>query len=452
MTLKPAPAWAIVIGLILFTGLGSLAGAGSVIRLTFPLVSFAAGIFLYFRYPIFYIGFTWWMWFITPFAARLADYYSGSWDPIRLMLLGPYLVTLITLVVLAKPFSQTALYNSIPFILAILGVVYGFFISVVLTSPFTAIRALLDWLTPILFGFHLSLNWQYYLEYRQNLQRTFLWGTLLMGIYGIIQFLFAPEWDRFWLINTKIFTFGKPEPLGMRVWSTMNDSGTFAIFLIPGLLLLLNSSESLRFPASAIGYLALFLTRVRTAWLGTLVSILVLIGNLNLQRSIRIMLNMIVIAVLVFTLSSIEPFAGIIGDRLQTFSDLEADTSYNDRQRIYQGQLNSSLFEVIGRGIGNGVTDAGVLDVLASLGWLGGLLYISGILLLLFGIFQGAKVYSDSFINTALSSCISILTMMLGANTLRGPTGLIFWGFAGLAMAGCKYYSHQRNSQHELIA
>jgi hypothetical protein len=109
--------------------------------------------------------------------------------------------------------------------------------------------------------------------------------------------------------------------------------------------------------------------------------------------------------------------------------------------------LDRALFEVIGRGIGNGVRDAGLLDVLACLGWLGGLLFFSAILFLLFGVFKGSQVHSDSFINTARGSCISLLAMMLSANTLRGPTGLIFWGFAGLALAGCKYYNHQRNSR-----
>jgi hypothetical protein len=300
LTLKPAPAWAVIIGLILFTVLGSLAGAGSILRLTFPIASLAVGIFLYCKYPIFYASFTWWMWFLTPFASRLADYYSSSWDPLRLMLLGPYLVTLIASVALIKPLSHGARLNSVPFILALASVIYGFLLSIVLTSFFNAIRALLDWITPIFFGFYLSLNWRYYPQYRQNLQRTFLWGTLLMGIYGIIQFLFAPEWDRFWLINTEIFTFGKPEPLGMRVWSTMNDPGAFAIFLIPGLLLLVNSSELLRFPASSVGFLALFVTKVRTAWLGYLISILVLIGNINPQRSLRLTINILAMGILVF--------------------------------------------------------------------------------------------------------------------------------------------------------
>ncbi|MCG8363360.1 MAG: O-antigen ligase domain-containing protein, partial [Pseudanabaenales cyanobacterium] len=64
-------------GLVLFLALGFLIGAGRFLVLLFPLGSIVVGVFLYRRYPIFYVGFTWWLWFLGPLVRRLIDYQSG---------------------------------------------------------------------------------------------------------------------------------------------------------------------------------------------------------------------------------------------------------------------------------------------------------------------------------------------------------------------------------------
>jgi len=46
---------------------------------------------------------------------------------------------------------------------------------------------------------------------------------------------------------------GWPEPLKIRVWSTLNYPFTFAYFMMAGLLLLLSSKEALH-PASVAGF------------------------------------------------------------------------------------------------------------------------------------------------------------------------------------------------------
>lgn len=59
LSLQPAPAWTAILALAVITLLGSLAGAGSIMRLLFPLGAFAVGVILYRRYPILYLGFVW---------------------------------------------------------------------------------------------------------------------------------------------------------------------------------------------------------------------------------------------------------------------------------------------------------------------------------------------------------------------------------------------------------
>ena len=62
---RPALAWVGILGLVLITGLGILAGAGGILRLLFPLGATIVGGLLYVRYPLLYVGFTWWIWFLT---------------------------------------------------------------------------------------------------------------------------------------------------------------------------------------------------------------------------------------------------------------------------------------------------------------------------------------------------------------------------------------------------
>ncbi|MCA1991912.1 MAG: O-antigen ligase domain-containing protein, partial [Coleofasciculus sp. S288] len=159
--LQPAPAWTAILGLIIFSALCILAHAGSIIRLAFPVGCFAVGVFLYWRYPILYLGFTWWVAFLTPWVRRLIDYQSGWVDPSP-VLLAPYLVMLVTFATFVRHLPRAYYQGGLPFILAFTAVFYGFLVGLVNNSPIAVVRSLLDWLTPILFSFHLFVNWREY--------------------------------------------------------------------------------------------------------------------------------------------------------------------------------------------------------------------------------------------------------------------------------------------------
>lgn len=445
LSLQPAQAWTAILALVIFSALSILFGAGSLLRLAFPALSFTVGVFLYRRYPILYLGFTWWLWFLTPLVARLVDYRSGVWDQQRLMLISPFLVTLLTCTTFWRHLPKSYHQGGLPFILAFIGVLYSFLVALIKTSPIAAARALLDWLTPLLFGFHLFVNWRDYPSYRQNLQRTFLWGVFVMGGYGVVQYLVAPEWDRFWLINSGMTSSaGSPEPLKIRVWSTLNGPGAFAGSIVPGLLLLFNSQNTLRLPAAVVGYLAFLLAMVRAAWGGWFVGLLILINSLKSRLQMRLIITILVMVVCVFPLTTIEPFSTTINNRFQSLSNLENDTSYNARSEIYEEALSVALSEVLGQGLGNGgVPDSGILEILFTLGWFGIIPYLGGIVLLLFSLCQCSEVSWDTFINAARASVFGLFAILPMGNTIVALSGLMFWGFSGMVMAAHKYYQHQ---------
>ncbi|MGL5806140.1 MAG: O-antigen ligase domain-containing protein, partial [Xenococcaceae cyanobacterium] len=129
-SLEPAPAWAAILALLSLTSLCITVGAGSFVNFAFPVSALGVGVFLYFRYPILYLGFSWWMWLISPFIRRLADYRSDFTDPSPI-LLTPFLVTFVTFLTVLKNLPKFYLLDSLPCILSLLGVIYGFIVGMI---------------------------------------------------------------------------------------------------------------------------------------------------------------------------------------------------------------------------------------------------------------------------------------------------------------------------------
>jgi hypothetical protein len=455
---QPLLAWIVILLFVLFTTVCISIGAGSILRPAYIVLSFAIAIFLYLRYPTFYIGFTWWIWFLTPLISRLIDYRS-TFDESRLILLSQYLVALVPLHTLLKDLPKSYRQGGLPFILAFMGVFYGFMIGLVKTSPMTAGRSVLDWLIPIPFGFYLFVNWRNYPQYRQSIERTFLWGVLVMGAYGVVQYLVAPEWDRFWLISTKLTSFGDPEPLALRVWSTQSSPGPFAVTMMTGLLLLLNGKGLLSFAAAGAGYLSFLLTMVRTLWGCWLVGLLTMLTSLKPRLQMRLIITILVMAVCVVPLVTMEPFAGAINARLQTLSNLEKDDSARVRQKIYEDGITKAMTNGLGNGIGNTfvvdkdgilrpiVIDSGFLEMFFTLGWFGAIPYLGGLILLLYQVLQYSEFRFDSFMAASRAIGISCFAALPGGSAMLGLSGMVLWSFLALAMAAHKYYQHQRTTQ-----
>lgn len=443
--LQPLPAWSAILGFVLFSALCLLIHAGSILRLTYPLLALAVAVFLYLRYPILYMGFTWWMWFLTPLATRLADYQSG-WDAQRLMMVSPYLVTLVTLATFCKHLPRSYREGGLPFLLAFTGVIYGFLVGLIMNSPAAAARSLLDWLSPITFGFHIFIHWRDYPTYRQNIQRIFLWGVLIVGSYGIIQYVVAPEWDRFWLVTSKMTSSaGRPEPFGFRLWSTMTEPAACGYLMMAGGLLLFNSKASLRIPAVVVGYITLLLTLVRTLWGAWMVGLITLIISLKPQLQMRLIITILMIVVCIVPLTTVLPFSDSITSRLQSFSDLENDTSANDRKALYQGLINRALSEGFGQGLGSGeAIDSGILVILLTFGWFGTIFYLSGIILLLFNLLQSSEGKIDPFASAARAISLGLIGIIFFSSPTLSTYGMFFWGFSALGMSASKYYKHQR--------
>jgi hypothetical protein len=438
-----------IVAFVFLVAIGLIAQVGTILRPLYILGSLGIGLMLYLKHPPLYLGFTWWLWFVTSFVARVIDYQT-SFDELRLLQVAPFLVTLLSLHTFVKEMPRSIRHGGLPFILVFAGLGYGFLVGLVQTSPISVARGMLDWLTPVVWGFYLFAQWRDYPAYRQAIQNTFLWGILILGSYGIYQYWVAPDWDRAWLVSTQLTSMGQPKPLGIRVWSTMAAPGPFATTLMTGLLLLFSGQGLLRIPAAVVGYLSLMLSLVRTAWGGWFIGILTLAISFKTKFKIRLIMTLLVMGLCVAPLTTIEPFAGTIQARLQSFSNLGDDSSALARQEIYESSLTNALTNILGNGIGNTfvvtkegqivkiVIDSGILDMFFTLGWFGGMFYLGGLGMLLYSLLQGSD--ADPFMGAARAVSLGILSMLTMNSSMLAADGMILWGFLGIAIAAQRYH------------
>ncbi|MCA3793689.1 MAG: glucose-6-phosphate isomerase, partial [Burkholderia sp.] len=87
--------WAGQAGLWTLTAALIAVHQGKVLTLAFPVLAIAVGIWLYFKSPARYVGFMWWVWFLSPEVRRLADWSKGAFTPTSLIQVAPLAVTMI---------------------------------------------------------------------------------------------------------------------------------------------------------------------------------------------------------------------------------------------------------------------------------------------------------------------------------------------------------------------
>ena len=148
--------WSLVIGFATLVSALLAARMGQIVELAFPALALLIGATLYFRHPTLYLGFTWWLWFLTPEVRRLVDYQIG-WNEISPVMIAPYLVSGMAALTLVRCLPQLLQPRLFPFALILMALNYAY---VGRPRPTPGRRAatygLLTWIVPVLFGFHVA--------------------------------------------------------------------------------------------------------------------------------------------------------------------------------------------------------------------------------------------------------------------------------------------------------
>jgi hypothetical protein len=190
-----------------------------------------------------------------------------------------------------------------------------------------------------------------------------------ISLYGFYQYVSPPPWDVYWVEQTKYVSIGRPFPFELRTFSTLNAPAPFADFLL-GILVLnfprLRGAKPLRIAAFSLGIGAFVLTLVRGDWVGLVLAVITFVALR--PRKLR---NLSILVAVTFAIVIAIGSAGVLfGNtraglalerRFDTFGQIETDTSFRDRQKLFGEDLTQAFETPTGQGLG-------VLGTAAKLG------------------------------------------------------------------------------------
>ncbi len=421
-------------------------GQAGLLRIVFPALSLLTGAFLLWRSKPAYVGLVFWLWFVTPFLGRMADF-QGGWTPTSSVELAPYITTGLSGLPLLAHWRSLGSRKTLPYVCAFVAILYGLILGLMSLPLFDVLRALLNWLVPVLFGLFIYENREQYPEFRRTIERAFLFGVLITGAYGIYQFFALPDWDRLWMLNVQLNSFGAIEAMKVRVFSTMNAPAIFAAVTACGLLLLSNLKGKLRLLSAACGFLALMLTVSRSSWLSLAVGGIYLMLVAGMRQRARLVLVGLACGVFLLGLTQIPVVHDLLMQRVATFSDPREDVSFSARLRGHEQAFRQIAGEPFGEGLGStdskhntegdddiiGPHDSTILEFLYSLGWIGTLVYVMGMGSLALQMMRSG--HSDSFIDSARAIIMGFIVQCLLNSVMIGVLGFMVWTFASMSLA-----------------
>jgi hypothetical protein len=450
---------AVTFGFAVFTLFCILVGAASFIRYAYPALVFIISIYLYRYYPVTYLSWVLWLWYLSPFCRRLIDYRGGWVDPSP-VLLAPHLATVVAgLALFGRPPVILRSRASVPLLMALAALAYGTAIGLLRVDAKHVAISLINWLSPLTLGVFIFTRWREYPAIRETLRRTWLWGVAIMGAYGVYQFIAGPPWDLYWLINVGYGSFGVPEATKLRVFSTMNAPGTLAPWIMTGLLLLFANRLVIAVPAAIFGYCTFLLGLERTAWIGWLVGITVILILSRMRVRINIIAALIAMSLFVVPFAIGGPFAEVIAARMRSFTDGKDDVSYVARYEGHKRFFADALESPFGKGIGAmdkeyaidieseamGPHDSAIVELILSLGWFGAAIYLGAIVSIVYSTLRTAPNRDDLFQIVSRAIIVSIFVQFpLGSVMIASP-GVILWCFSGAELAAQRYYREQKS-------
>ena len=425
------------------------AGLSGSLRLAYPAGALVTGAYLLKESPGTYVAFTMWLWFLSPLVRRLVDYAAGWRDPSPI-LLAPYLVAALSLLPLIRRLAAPSNGSSVrerlqpAFLLTISGLLYGLLVGLVLNPISSVLTAVLNWAVPIAFGWYVAVFVECYLDFQRAITRTFQWGILIVGCYGIYQFIVAPPWDGSWLTNVGALSMGLPEPFGIRVFSTMHAPAILALTLAIGVVLWLAAPRLWTAPGAAVAIIAVLLSQARTAWVVLAIAILLLIPSLRPKLIARLVFCFGVLAALTIPLLTVEPMHTVVSDRLATLSMPSKDESAEARLEAHEYVFDQIIQQPFGYGLGASddtfpkftmLRDSIITSALTQLGFVGSVLYFFGLLFLLWELFACYRQRESPLTTVVASIAIALMSQLYLASTTAGPVGAFFWMLAGLALS-----------------
>lgn len=419
--------------------------AGGVLGPAYLLASLAIGVWAILKSPSqYYISFTMLLWMFSPFVRRLVDWQSGRHD-YSLVLLAPLAVTLLACLGIPRRMPTSVARLARPFFLCLTVVGYGFMLGLAHGRAFGAIYAAVTWVSPIFFALFIVTRPQENDKIRQALTRTMIVGGFIMSLYGIYQFIAPPPWDAAWIRDAEMNSIGQALPFSIRVFSTMNSPGVFAVAICATLLVSFNRLSPSIVAANAIMVLALALSLVRSSWGATILGLLLLMifGSTRVKSRVIAILMLVSLAVTPLLMRS--EFFDAVSSRFETLTSLEEDNSFKARREFTLNILNDVGALVVGQGLGSTGISSNLTqgsDVIKTFdnGWLA-LIFTFGVFgsliitVLLYWLYELLLVLRRRPQSASIAAIpFAMIALLIFANILSGAPGMFVFPFIAAAL------------------
>ena len=297
------------------------------------------------------------------FLRRVVDSHAG-FNASGIMLVGPLLALSVALptlrTLLLRRDRNLTIYA--PYFVMLVCLLYAWALSAFQNNLFEASIDLAKSLIPLFYAMYLLEVGDRSKEILQGAARAFLFVGPIIGVYGVLQYLNPPEWDRYWMIYSQMKSIGTPEPRQVRVFSTMNSPVSFAMFATCGLLLFGFCRRGVLPVVLAMPLcIALLLTAVRTAWIAGAIGLFYcFFFNATRNRAVLLTLSLLGAGAALVLLT---PIGDAVAVRLASLgTDPSDDGSGHARLQQYIHVYSSMDHYLFGNGFGNKVRDAKLMN------------------------------------------------------------------------------------------
>ncbi|WP_169504484.1 O-antigen ligase family protein [Paenibacillus lemnae] len=422
------------------------------LEMVYLLVSTLLGFLVLSRSPGSLIPYTLVIWTISPEVRRIIDWSFLSFSDFSLIMISPHCVSLILLIPVLNNYKF--LDHKIKIILRVMiaaltyGCILGF-MKYGLSTVFELLNLAIPFLVLVYVGVTPFKD-----EIRDKWMRSFTCLAVVVGFYGIYQYLVLPPWDGFWIMNSGMRSVGQPEAQQFRVFSFLNSPGPAGMFLGIALAVMIVQKKWRAF--GLIGVMtvafALMLTLVRVGWICCLVMFIAYFSRSQLVGKLKLFTVAAILVLFYFILLPLLPGSDEITSRFNTFESLEDDHSFNERLDFAKYIISDVMKNPIGNGIGSSgigvkltqntntlaVFDNGYLNLLYLYGLPLGVAVIIILLLLFVFLLKRSRV-EKRYTPLSFAAISALFFLMLSSNVMAGLSGYILLLLISL--------SYSRNSE-----
>ncbi len=406
------------------------------------------GFVLVLRDSIGYMPYVLAVWAVAPELRRVVDWSMNEYTSLSLIALAPFLVSLLCMLSILKNVDRISPFISKMMLLFAVILAYGMILGIT-KYTLSAVFELLYYVVPFLMFPYLALRSPSEKE-KDGLVVSYIVIAFFVSLYGIIQFIFAPPWDVFWMNNAEMMSIGSPVPYELRVFSTLNSPGPAAAFLFGALIPMLLDKRW----RSGLGWIAmliiatcLVLTLVRSVWIGLIVTVLLyLIWSTQGQKLGKIIV-LVFFSLCVYFLLPFIPGSEMVEQRFNSLTSLEEDHSYTERMQIAEHLIPMITGQPLGKGLGSqgkgtklnnegnvgegAILDNGVGSIFVTYGVIIGSCFFIFLLLIWLRLWKMRSFGLYPCLGIAMFS--GSIAMMISDNSFVGVSAMVTWFYVGLS-------------------